>query len=513
VRKFLSSLYFPPERTNAEVPYLVEQIVKRGEGRLGKDGGILVFSGENTGRAAKDKFIVEEDTKDCVWWEANNPMSEDNFCRLHSDVLEYLENKSAFVEDLWAGSIDPKYRAKVVFVGETAWHTLFMRHLLKPMSCHDKDNDNFFESMTVISCPNFYATPERHGTHGKTVIALSLSRKLVIIAGTGYAGEGKKSVFTVLNYIFPEIDVLPMHCSANHAIGNPEDSAIFFGLSGTGKTTLSTSSDRTLIGDDEHGWASSGIFNFEGGCYAKAIRLSEEYEPQIYQTTKRFATVMENIPATDDTREIDLYDSSITENTRLAYPLEYIPMCAPDRQGGVPRNVIILTCDAFGVIPPVARLSPDQAVYHFLSGFTSKISGTEQGIKQPVPTFSACFGAPFIPRDPIEYGNLFRKRICEANSKCWLVNTGWIEGGYNTGSRIPIAITRKILEHILSGVIFDSEFRTDPYFDFEIPLEMPGVSSRYLDPRSGWEDPADYDCAAQKLVDMFANNYKKYSKV
>jgi phosphoenolpyruvate carboxykinase (ATP) len=363
---------------------------------------------------------------------------------------------------------------------------------------------------TIINCPSFKADPERHGCRTDTVISLNFEKKLILIANTEYAGENKKSVFTLLNYILPGKGVMAMHCSANHAIGNPQDSAVFFGLSGTGKTTLSADPSRTLIGDDEHGWSDNGIFNFEGGCYAKTINLSAEAEPEIYGTTEKFGTVIENMVYDPETLDLDFEDSSLTENMRCAYPLEYISNASDNGLGGTPKHVVLLTCDAYGVLPPIARLSPAQAMYHFLSGFTSKTPGTERGVVEPTPTFSTCFGAPFMPRRPEVYGKLLQEKIAQYGSECWLVNTGWTGGAFGTGKRMPIRATRALLTAALNGSLSAGEFRKDANFGFEVPVACEGVDDALLDPRSTWADPAAYDAQAAKLVAMFADNFAQY---
>ncbi|MFM9973804.1 MAG: phosphoenolpyruvate carboxykinase, partial [Beijerinckiaceae bacterium] len=411
---------------NDEEPTLVEAAVRRGEGSLGKGGAFLCSTGQFTGRSPKDKFVVRTPSVEhSIWWDNNAPMAPDAFERLQADMLAHMQGGSYFVQDLYAGA-DPIHRLDVRVVTELAWHGLFIRHLLRRPS--RVELDSFEPEWTIINCPSFKADPARHGCRSETVIALNFDAKRILIANTAYAGENKKSVFTLLNYLLPEKGVMPMHCSANHAIGNPVDTAVFFGLSGTGKTTLSAAPDRTLIGDDEHGWSDRGTFNFEGGCYAKTINLSPEAEPEIYATTSRFATVVENMVYDPETLEIDFNDDSLTANTRCAYPLDYISNASRTGLGGHPKNIIMLTCDAFGVLPPIARLTPAQAMYHFLSGFTSKVAGTERGVTEPTPTFSTCFGAPFMPRRPEVYGKLLQQKIAKHGAVCWLVNTGWTGG-------------------------------------------------------------------------------------
>ncbi len=490
-------------------PALIEQALKREEGRLGLGGTFLVNTGSHTGRSPKDKFVVKTPgVEPHIWWENNPPMAPEAFDRLHADMLEHMKGRDYFVQDLYGGA-DPTLRLDVRMVTELAWHSLFIRHLLRRPA--REELDSFVPEFTVINCPSFQADPERHGCRSGTVIALNFEKKLILIGGTAYAGENKKSVFTLLNYLLPEKGVMPMHCSANHAPGNPVDTAIFFGLSGTGKTTLSADPSRVLIGDDEHGWSERGTFNFEGGCYAKTINLSPEAEPEIFATTKMFATVIENMVYDPDTLEIDFSDDSLTANTRCAYPLEYISNASETALGGHPKNIIMLTCDAFGVLPPIARLTPAQAMYHFLSGFTSKVAGTEQGITEPQPTFSTCFGAPFMPRRPEVYGQLLREKIARHGATCWLVNTGWTGGAYGTGQRMPIKATRALLSAALDGSLSGAEFRKDPNFGFDVPVSVPGVDDTLLDPRRTWADPAAYDAQAARLVQMFAENFEQYT--
>ena len=487
---------------------LVEAAVARGEGRLGLGGAFLCTTGQFTGRSPKDKFVVRTPaTENTIWWENNAPMTPEAFATLKADMLEHVKGRELFVQDLYAGA-DPAHRLDVRVVTELAWHGLFIRHLLRRPS--RKELDSFTPEWTIINVPSFKADPSRHGCRTDTVIALNFDEKTILIGNTAYAGENKKSVFTILNYILPGKNVMAMHCSANHAIGKPEDSAVFFGLSGTGKTTLSAAPDRTLIGDDEHGWSDEGVFNFEGGCYAKTIDLSPEHEPEIYATTHRFGTVIENMVFDPETLVLDFCDRSLTENTRCAYPLEAISNASATGLGGHPRHVVMLTCDAFGVLPPIARLSPAQAMYHFLSGFTSKAAGTERGITEPQPTFSTCFGAPFMPRRPEVYGKLLQEKILQYGATCWLVNTGWTGGAYGTGKRMPIRATRALLSAALEGSLNTVTFRKDRNFGFEVPVAVPGVDSALLDPRSTWADPAAYDAQAAKLVGMFVKNFAQY---
>ncbi len=489
-------------------PALIENALKRGEGTLGNGGTFLVSTGEFTGRSPKDKFTVRTaTTEDTIWWDNNAPMEADAFDRLHADMLEHMKGREYFVQDLTAGA-DPAHAINVRVVNELAWHNLFIRHLLRRPT---RDAlDSFVADYTIINCPTFKADPKKHGCRTETVIAVNIDKKMILIGNTEYAGENKKSVFGLLNYILPEKGIMPMHCSANHAKDNPVDSAVFFGLSGTGKTTLSADPNRTLIGDDEHGWSDRGTFNFEGGCYAKTIGLNPEAEPEIFATTQMFGTVIENMVYDEDTKELDFEDSSLTENMRCAYPLDSIPNASDNGLGGHPKNVIMLTCDAFGILPPVARLTPAQAEYHFLSGFTAKMAGTERGVTEPSPAFSTCYGAPFMPRRPEVYGALLREKIAEFGTTCWLVNTGWTGGAYGTGSRMPIKATRALLTAALDGSLNHVEFRKDANFGFEVPVSVPGVDDSLLDPRSTWADKDAYDAQAAKLVGMFADNFEQY---
>ena len=489
-------------------PALIEAAVTRGEGRLGQGGTLLVSTGKFTGRSPKDKFVVRTPSvEEHIWWDNNAPMDPDAFDRLHDDMRAHMKGRDYFVQDLYGGA-DPAHRLDVRVVSELAWHNLFIRHLLRRPA--RAELDSFVPEFTIINCPSFKADPARHGCRSDTVIALNFDRKLILIANTEYAGENKKSVFTLLNYLLPGKGVMAMHCSANHAIGNPEDSAIFFGLSGTGKTTLSADPGRTLIGDDEHGWSESGVFNFEGGCYAKTINLRQEAEPEIYATTRTFGTVIENMVYDPETLELDFDDDSLTANTRCAYALEEISNASATGLAGHPKNIVMLTCDAFGVLPPIARLTPAQAMYHFLSGFTSKVAGTERGVTEPEPTFSTCFGAPFMPRRPEVYGNLLRDKIAGHEATCWLVNTGWTGGAYGTGSRMPIRATRALLSAALDGSLDAGEFRRDAHFGFDVPVACRGVPDILLDPRRTWDNPEAYDRQAARLVQMFADNFAQY---
>ena len=484
---------------------LYEEVLRRGEAQLTADGAIRALTGQHTGRSPKDKYVVrDENTKDVIWWDNNNQMSPEHFAVLRADMLEHARGKSLYVQDLIGGA-DRDNALPTRVITEFAWHSLFIRNLL--IRPEKSALASFVPRLTIIDLPDFKGDPARHGCRSETVIACDFTNGLILIGGTSYAGEMKKSVFTALNYLLPAKGVMPMHCSAN--VGPEGDSAVFFGLSGTGKTTLSADPKRTLIGDDEHGWGEDGIFNFEGGCYAKTIRLSAEAEPEIYATTRRFGTVLENV-ILDEDRKPDFNDGSLTENTRCAYPLDFIPNASKTGTAGHPRTIIMLTADAFGVMPPIAKLTPEQAMYHFLSGYTAKVAGTEKGVTEPEATFSTCFGAPFMPRHPSEYGNLLRDLIARHDVTCWLVNTGWTGGAYGTGHRMPIKATRALLGAALDGSLANAEFRTDANFGFAVPVSVAGVDTAILDPRSTWADSAAYDAQARKLVDMFITNFAKF---
>jgi phosphoenolpyruvate carboxykinase (ATP) len=488
---------------------LIEAALSNGEGKLAREGALVVETGKHTGRSAKDKFIVRDsETENTVnWGKVNVSMTPEHFAALKSDFLAALKDKGTlYVADLFGGS-QPEHRVNVRVINELAWHNLFIRTLLvRPTA---SELDGFSPEYTIIDLPSFRADPARHGTRSETVIAVNFAEKLILIGGTKYAGEMKKSVFGILNYLLPMEGVMPMHCSAN--IGPDGKTAVFFGLSGTGKTTLSADASRTLIGDDEHGWSDTAVFNFEGGCYAKMIRLSPEAEPEIYATTKRRGTVLENV-VMDEEGNLDFDDASLAENSRGAYPIEFIPNTSEKNLGPVPSNVVMLTADAFGVLPPIARLTPDQAMYHFLSGYTAKVAGTEIGVTEPEATFSTCFGAPFMPRHPSVYGTLLKERIAKGGVQCWLLNTGW-SGGKATEpgiSRMPIKATRALLNAALDGSLNNVEFRKDPNFGFEVPVSVPGVDARLLDPRAAWTDAEEYDRTASKLVQLFVDNFAQF---
>ena len=489
---------------------LVETAVARGEGKLSADGPLVVETGPHTGRSAQDKFMVRDfETENSVWWgKTNKAMSPEHFARLKDDFLKALHDKEdLYIQDLYGGS-QPEHRVRVRVINEFAWHNLFIRTML--VRPEEQELRGFQADYTIIDLPSFRADPARHGSRSDTVIAVNMTEKLILIGGTRYAGEMKKSVFGLLNYLMPPTGIMPMHCSAN--MGPKGDTAIFFGLSGTGKTTLSADPARTLIGDDEHGWSDTAVFNFEGGCYAKMIRLSADAEPEIFATTKRFGTVLENVVMDPVTRQLDLHDNTLAENSRGAYPIDFIPNASDANMGPVPRNVVMLTADAYGVLPPIAKLTPDQAMYHFLSGYTARVAGTEIGVTEPDATFSTCFGAPFMPRHPSVYGNLLKERIARGGVDCWLVNTGWTGGKYGVGSRMPIKATRALLNAALDGSLNDAEFRTDPNFGFKVPVSVPGVDTAILDPRGTWADKAEYDATAAKLVDLFNENFAQFAE-
>ena len=499
-----------PVFANLGTAPLVEHAVRNGEGLLSRDGAFVVETGAHTGRSAKDKFFVRDaETEHTIWWgKTNASMTSDQFAALKADFYTALAGKEQlYVADLFGGS-QPENRVNVRVINELAWHNLFIRTLLvRPAAA---ELESFVPEYTIIDLPSFRADPARHGSRTETVIAVNFAEKLILIGGTKYAGEMKKSVFGILNYLLPVKGVMPMHCSAN--IGPDGDTAVFFGLSGTGKTTLSADASRTLIGDDEHGWSDTAVFNFEGGCYAKVIRLSAEAEPEIYATTKRFGTVLENVVIDPVTRLLDLDDASLAENSRASYPIDFIPNASADNMGPVPQNVIMLTADAYGVLPPIARMTPDQAMYHFLSGYTARVAGTEVGVTEPEATFSTCFGAPFMPRHPSVYGNLLKERIAKGAVRCWLVNTGW-SGGKATMpgiSRMPIKATRALLNAALDGSLNDAEFRKDPNFGFEVPVAVSGVDSKLLDPRGAWTDGQAYDQTARELVGKFIENFAQF---
>jgi phosphoenolpyruvate carboxykinase (ATP) len=496
---------------NLPTESLYEEITFRREAKITHLGPIVANTGKHTARSASDKFIVKEpSTEEKIWWgEYNRPFSPDKFNDLYNRLQGFLQGRDVFVQDCYAGA-DKNYRMPIRIVSEHAWHALFARNMFILPETNEEYRRHVPE-FTVIAAPSFKGIPQIDGTATNTFIVLNFAQKLCIIGNTAYAGEIKKSIFTILNYTLPLEGILSMHSSAN--IGKDGNTAVFFGLSGTGKTTLSADPQRRLIGDDEHGWSDEGVFNFEGGCYAKVIRLSESAEPQIYATTKMFGTILENVVYDPVTRLIDLDDESITENTRASYPLSYIANAVPEKMGGHPSNIIFLTCDASGVMPPIARLNPDQALYQFISGYTSKIAGTEVGLgKEPTMTFSTCFGAPFMVHHPYFYADLLKRKMMKHGVHCWLVNTGWIGGPFGIGKRISIGYTRALLDAVLSGEILKSKFVNDPIFGFEVPTSSEGVPASVLDPSGSWPNKDAYMVKYRQLASRFIENFKKYQK-
>ena len=491
---------------------LYEEAVFRGEGTSVAGGPFTVNTGKHTARSVNDKFVVRHiDSENSIWWGVyNRPFAIEKFDALHARLLGYLQGKDVFVQDLYAGA-DEDYRLPVRIVTEYAWHSMFMRNMLiTPQSL--EEYKRFVPEFTIIAVPSFKASPAVDNTNSETFIVLNFEKKLAIVGNTGYAGELKKSVFSLLNYLLPLEGVLSMHCSANVNPVDNDDVALFFGLSGTGKTTLSADPTRRLIGDDEHGWSDNGIFNIEGGCYAKVIGLSESAEPEIYATTKRFGTVLENVVFDPITRLIDLDDDTLTENTRACYPLEFIANAVPEKKAGHPKNIILLTCDASGVMPPIARLTPNQALYQFISGYTSKVGGTEVGLRdEPEITFSACFGAPFMVHHPSKYAELLKNKIERYGVTCWLVNTGWVGGPYGVGKRISIRYTRALLNAALNGKLDKVKYKRDPIFGFEVPTECPDVPAEVLNPSASWGDAGEYDKKYKQLAQRFIENFGKFA--
>ncbi len=491
---------------NLDAPQLYEHALAGHEATIVQGGPICAQTGVHTGRSPKDKHtVVDALTEKSVWWEGNRKITPAQFDLLHQDFIAHARGKKLFAQDLYGGA-DPKYRIKTRVFTELAWHSLFIRQLL--IRPELTELANFVPDLTIVDLPSFKADPKRHGVRSETIIAIDYSRKIILIGNSSYAGEIKKSVFTTLNFYLPAQGVMPMHCSAN--VGEKDDVALFFGLSGTGKTTLSADPNRILIGDDEHGWGPDGVFNFEGGCYAKCIKLSQEAEPEIYAATNRFGAVLENVVFDPQTRACDFDDQSKTENTRSAYPLEFMPRASRTGRAGQPKNIIFLTADAFGVMPPIAKLTPAQAMYHFLSGYTAKVAGTEKGLVGVEPEFSTCIAAPFLPRPPAEYGNLLRELIAKHKVDCWLVNSGWTGGIYGTGRRMPIKATRALVTGALDGSLRNASYRTDPYFGFSVPTSVPGVEPHLLYPMKTWKDKSAFDETARKLVRMFQENFVKY---
>ncbi|OGL47065.1 MAG: phosphoenolpyruvate carboxykinase (ATP) [Candidatus Schekmanbacteria bacterium RBG_13_48_7] len=493
---------------NFNTPRLYEEIIKRREGVITHLGPIAVRTGSHTARAANDKFIVKEpSSENNIWWgKVNRPFEEVQFKSLYLRLLAYLQGKNLFIQDCYTGA-DPVFRKPIRIVTETAWHNLFARNMF--IQARWEELESHIPEFTVLSIPYFHAIPEVDGTNSEAFIIIHFGKKMVIIGGTAYAGEIKKSIFTISNYLLPQEHVMTMHSSAN--IGKNGDTAIFFGLSGTGKTTLSTDPDRRLIGDDEHGWSDRGVFNFEGGCYAKVINLTKESEPEIYECTRKFGTILENVAYNPDTRRLDLADASLTENTRAAYPITHIPSAEPSKMGGHPENIIMLTADAFGIMPPISRLTPEQTLYHFVSGYTAKIGGTEAGIgKEPKATFSACFGAPFMALHPYAYARLLKEKIEKHAVKCWLVNTGWVGGPYGTGNRIALKYTRQMVKAALNGTLEKSSFVEENVFGLKIPEHCEGVPDELLIPSKTWKNQAEYIEKAKILAQKFRENFKQF---
>jgi len=492
---------------NAPPAELYEHAIARGEAMLAARGQLVADTGTFTGRSPRDKYVVRDAVSESTvdWGPVNQPLDPESFQRLQEDMFDAAAEKQLFVQDLYIGS-DPAHQIPVRIVTEKAWHSLFVRNLFITEGSPEAQQGRL--GWTVLDLPSVRAHPTRHGTRGTTAIAVDFGKRLVLIANTEYAGEMKKSIFSALNYQLPQEGVLPMHCSANE--GEDGDVALFFGLSGTGKTTLSADPRRALIGDDEHGWSAEGVFNFEGGCYAKAINLTVEAEPEIYAASTRFGAVLENVVLDPETRYVDFTDDRKTENTRAAYPLHFIPNAKPGSRGAHPRNLVFLSADAFGVMPPISRLTTEQAMYHFLAGYTAKIAGTERGVTEPQATFSTCFGAPFMPLPPVTYATMLGERLREHGSRVWLVNTGWTGGAYGVGKRIALAHTRALLDAALTGQLDDAPTRIDPVFRVEVPTEVPGVPTAVLTPRDTWDDADAYDEQARKLAGMFAEHFTRF---
>lgn len=496
-----------PVHWNLGPPELYEHATRRGEGIIVEGGAFCAVTSPHTGRSPNDKFIVREPASAAdIWWgKVNQPLAAEPFERLKQAVLVHLGAQELFVRDLFAGA-DPNHRFGVRFVTPNAWHALFVYNMfLRPTA---SDLAAFAPAWTVLHAPEMHADPAAHGTQSGTFIAIHFGERMILIGGTRYAGELKKSIFTILNYLLPKRGVLPMHCSAN--LGRSGDVALFFGLSGTGKTTLSADAERSLIGDDEHGWSDQGVFNFEGGCYAKVIRLSRDNEPEIFATTQMFGTVLENVVVDPVTRLADLDSAAITENTRASYPIHFVPNHVRGGLGGHPSHIVFLTCDAYGVMPPLARLSPAQAMYHFLSGYTAKVAGTERGVTEPKATFSAAFGAPFLPLHPTVYASLLGEKIARHGVQCWLVNTGWSGGPYGVGQRMRLGLTRAMVRAALGGQLDRVPTAPEAVFGLEVPLQVPGVPGEVLLPRGTWADPSAYDAQAVRLAEMFRHNFEQF---
>ncbi len=488
---------------NLPTAAIFEHTIRRGEAKMAHRGPLVVHTGARTGRSPKDKFItMEPSCAEQVWWANNSPIEEERFDALLNRFEGYLQGRDVYLQDCYVGA-DPDYRIPLQVITELSWQNQFVRNLFLRRTTTE-------DAFTIISLPNFRAIPEIDGTNSTAFVVINFKKRMVLIAGTHYAGEIKKSAFTIMNYLMPQRGVFPMHCSAN--IGKDGSSAILFGLSGTGKTTLSADPDRLLIGDDEHGWSDNGVFNFEGGCYAKVIRLDPEAEPDIYRATRRFGTVLENVVLNDTTRQLDLDDDSITENTRAAYPITYIKNIERSGMGGHPKNILMLTADAFGVLPPISKLTPEQAMYHFVSGYTAKVAGTESGLgKEPQATFSTCFGAPFMVLHPTVYADLLRKRMEEHKADCWLVNTGWTGGSYGIGRRMKIQHTRAMVRAALNGILAEVPMERHELFNLDVPTVCPGVPENVLNPRNTWADKAAYDKQARYLAKLFKKNFEQFS--
>lgn len=494
---------------NYGTPALYEQVIRRREGLIAHLGPLVVRTGYHTGRSPNDKFIVREPSSEKnVWWgKVNKGMAEECFERLYSKMKAYIQGKDLYVEDCYV-SADPKYKLGVRVISENAWHTLFARNMFRRYQSAE-ELDNHKTDFTIIHMPNFHADKDVDCTNSEVFVVVNFGKRLVLIGGTSYAGEIKKSIFTIMNYLMPLENVMSMHCSAN--VGRDGDVALFFGLSGTGKTTLSADPNRKLIGDDEHGWSENGVFNYEGGCYAKVIKLSQEAEPDIYECTRKFGTILENVQIDAHSRKLDLDDDTFTENTRAAYPLTHLPNIVESGMADHPKNIIMLTADAFGTIPPIAKLTAEQAMYHFISGYTAKVAGTEKGVTEPKATFSTCFGAPFMTLHPSVYAKLLGQKIKEHKVKCWLVNTGWTGGPFGVGSRMKIIYTRAMLTAALEGKLDNVEYFTDPFFNLKVPVVCEGVPSDVLNPRNTWSDKDAYDTQAKKLANMFIENFEQFA--
>ena len=494
---------------NLSAAPLFEHALQRQEGQLTKHGAFIALTGEHTGRSPKDRFVVEEDsTRDDIWWgDVNRPISPENFDGLFEKIQAHLDGKEVFVQDCYCGA-NPAHRLRIRQITENAWHSLFARNMF--IQPPDDELESFEPEFTVIQAPSLMADPATDGTTSGTFILVNLAKRMILVGGSAYAGEIKKSIFSIMNYLMPPQGVLPMHCSAN--VGAYGDVAVFFGLSGTGKTTLSADSARTLIGDDEHGWGADGVFNFEGGCYAKTINLTHEAEPEIYDLCHTFGSIIENVVMDPESRELDFFDAAHSENGRVSYDIAKVSNALPSGQAVHPRNIVMLTCDAFGVLPPISQLTADQAMYHFLSGYTAKVAGTERGVKEPSATFSTCFGGPFMPRHPTVYAKLLGDKMADHHTKCWLVNTGWSGGGYGVGERMKISYTRAMLNAALHGELDDVEFVADPNFGVLVPQACPGVPAEVLNPRNTWADKDAYDAQAKHLTELFEENFRQFEE-